>query len=402
MFNPEKFMFATGIENSYPTILLPNGKEKRVDSMEKTCHYENWRTDFNLVKESGIEFLRYGTPYYKVHTGPDQYDWNFTDETFHYMKETGITPIVDLCHFGVPDWIGNFQNPEWPHHFAAYAKAFAKRFPWLRYYTPINEIFIAAKYSAHYGWWNERLTSDRDYVTCIKNLCKANVLAMHAILQAQPKAVFVQSESTEYYHAEEPQCFAFADFLNEKRFLSLDLIYGYPVSVGMYKFLMQNGMEDQEYEWFQNNVIKAPCIMGNDYYHTNEHLVHADGVATGVGEILGYYAITNQYFRRYRLPIMHTETNREEPHAVNWLRKQWCNVYQLKQEGVPIVGFTWYSLIDQKDWDSKLTEDAGIVNELGLFDLNRDIRPVGKEYQKIIQQWQGMLDDESLGMHISY
>ncbi len=35
------FMFATGIENSNPTILLPDGTTKRVDEMEKTGHYKN-------------------------------------------------------------------------------------------------------------------------------------------------------------------------------------------------------------------------------------------------------------------------------------------------------------------------------------------------------------------------
>ena len=45
-----KFMFATGIENSYPTILLPNGTVKRVDEMEKTGHYTHWEKDFDLVK----------------------------------------------------------------------------------------------------------------------------------------------------------------------------------------------------------------------------------------------------------------------------------------------------------------------------------------------------------------
>jgi beta-glucosidase/6-phospho-beta-glucosidase/beta-galactosidase len=58
-----KFMFTTGIENSYPTILLPDGTEKRVDEMEKTGHYERWREDFSLLPEIGIEFLRYGVPY---------------------------------------------------------------------------------------------------------------------------------------------------------------------------------------------------------------------------------------------------------------------------------------------------------------------------------------------------
>jgi hypothetical protein len=28
-----------------------------------------------------------------------------------------IVPVVALCHFGVPDWIGNFQNPDFPELF---------------------------------------------------------------------------------------------------------------------------------------------------------------------------------------------------------------------------------------------------------------------------------------------
>ncbi len=47
-------MFATGIENSYPTIVLPDGSTHRVDEMEKTGHYNNWEQDFGLVKELGI------------------------------------------------------------------------------------------------------------------------------------------------------------------------------------------------------------------------------------------------------------------------------------------------------------------------------------------------------------
>src|SRR5689334_19256270 len=52
-----KFMFATGIENSYPTITLPDGKKKRIDEMEKTGHYKYWQEDLRLVKEMGIEHL---------------------------------------------------------------------------------------------------------------------------------------------------------------------------------------------------------------------------------------------------------------------------------------------------------------------------------------------------------
>lgn len=391
-------MFTTGIENSYPTIKLPNGNTKRVDEMEKTGHYLHWETDFRLLGEVGIEFLRYGPPYYSTHIGPGQYDWSFTDMTFARLKELNVTPLVDLCHFGVPDWLGNFQNSEFPFYFAEYAKAFATRFPDLQLYTPINEIFIAAMFSAQYGWWNECLRSDFSFVTALKNLCKANVMAMHEILKVQPNASFIQSESSEYFHPLNPSAAPLARFLNQKRFLSLDLTYGYPLNVTMYEYLLQNGMTKQEYAWFGENQVKARCIMGNDYYVTNEHMVHPDGTTQAAGEIFGYYVITKQYYNRYKLPIMHTETNIKMPACREWLFKQWANVHRLKHDGVPIVGFTWYSLLHQVDWDSALRDDAGRVNELGLYDLDRKIMPVGEAYRELINQWRDIISEESYGL----
>lgn len=200
MINPF-FMFATGIENSIPTI---DGGRKRVDEMEKCRFYENWRTDFELVREIGTRFLRYGPPLHTTFLGADRYDWSFADETFAGLRECGIIPIVDLCHFGVPDWIGNFQNPDFPELFAGYARAFAERFPWVQLYTPVNEMFICATFSGLYGWWNEQGTTDRTFVTALKHIVKANLLAMGSILEVRPDAIFIQSESSEYFHADTP------------------------------------------------------------------------------------------------------------------------------------------------------------------------------------------------------
>jgi beta-glucosidase/6-phospho-beta-glucosidase/beta-galactosidase len=389
-----EFMFATGIENSYPTIEW-QGETVRQDELAKTKHYERWRDDFGLLQELGIEYLRYGPPYFSTHTGPGKYDWGFTDETFSALRAQKTKLIVDLCHFGLPDWLGNFQNDDWPGLFVEYAQAFARRFPWVRFYTPVNEIFIAATFSAQFGWWNERLKTDKGFVTAIKNLCKANVMAMHAILKERSDAIFVQSESTQYFHLDGPDCEDFARRFNEKRFLSFDLTYGHHVNATIYEYLLDNGMTRDEYHWFLQHHIRSRCVMGNDYYATNENLVHRDGSLTLSGEIFGYYPITHQYFSRYRLPIMHTETNYAEPDAVKWLKKEWANVHRLKQDGVPIVGFTWYSLQDQVDWDTGLREDNGRVNALGLCDLDRNIRPVGHAYKDLIAKWRETLPTES-------
>jgi beta-glucosidase/6-phospho-beta-glucosidase/beta-galactosidase len=400
----QKFIFATGIENSYPVIRGRDGRPTRIDQMEKCRHYEMWREDFRLVRELGIEHLRYGPPYYRVHQGPGKYDWSFVDETFGELRRLGITPITDLCHFGVPDWIGNFQNAEWPELFAEYAGAFAARYPWVRLYTPVNEIFITALFSAQNGWWNERLKTDRAFVTALRNLARANLLAKAAILRAQPEAIFIQSESTEYFHAAEPGAERQAEFYNEKRFLSLDLCYGYDVRGCMYEYLMDNGMPREEYHWLmaRGREVKPYCVMGNDFYVTNEHFISASGQVKPSGEIFGYYVITKQYYDRYHLPVMHTETNLQNAkEAPAWLRKQWENMVRLRADGVPIIGFTWYSLTDQVDWDKTLRYDRGRVNPLGLYDLERKIRPVGEAYKELVSQWRGTLPVESRSLDIN-
>ncbi|MDQ6621791.1 MAG: glycoside hydrolase family 1 protein, partial [Pseudomonadota bacterium] len=69
-------------------------------------------------------------------------------------------------------------------------------------------------------------------------------------------------------------------------------------------------------------------------------------------------------------------------------------------DGVPMVGFTWYSLTDQVDWDSALRADQGNVNPVGLYDLDRKIRPVGEAYKKIIREWGNVLPTNSVCLRV--
>lgn len=379
-----RFMFAVGIECSNPVIA---GGE-RVDELEATGHYKKWETDLTLVRNLGAKYVRYGLPIHRVFKGPGQYDWSFSDQVLNRMRHLGITPILDLVHFGLPDWLGDFQNPDWPSHVRDYARAVAERYPWLRLYTPVNEIYITAQFSAAFGWWNEQLRSDEAFVNNMKHCVKASVLIMRAILDFCPDAIFVFSESTEYVHPGSPDLVPIAQFLNERRFLSLDLLFGHDTSARAYRYLMRSGMTPEEYDWFQHQQdLRTHCIMGTDYYVTNEHVLHPNGRTSASGEIYGYYVITRQYYDRYRIPVMHTETNRVAQHARSWLWKEWMNLLRLREDGVPIIGFTWYGLIDMLDWDSALTRQRGHVNKVGLYSLDRRQRTVGKAYEQLIEQY---------------
>ena len=160
------------------------------------------------------------------------------------------------------------------------------------------------------------------------------------------------------------------------------------MSATVYRYLLHSGMSEAEYLWFMGQrELRAHCIMGTDYYITNEHVLQRDGRSIGAGDVYGYYVITRQYYDRYRIPVMHTETNRTAKYATEWLWKEWMNLLRLREDGVPIVGFTWFGLVDMKDWDTALTKMRGTVNTVGLYTLQRKARKVAKEYRRLVEEY---------------
>jgi beta-glucosidase/6-phospho-beta-glucosidase/beta-galactosidase len=382
------FAFATGIECSNPLVVDVDGKPLRRDLLEECGHYRYWREDLRLVKELGTPCLRYGLPNHRIHLGAGRYDWSFADEVMGEIQRLGITPIVDLLHFGVPDWMGDFQNPDLPTLFAEYAGAVAERYPWVRAYTPVNEVYVAARNSGWDGRWNERLRTEAGFVTALKHLVAANLLADAAILRHRPDAIFIQSESAEYTHHVSVSPAHEVKMGNKLIFLSLDLLYSKSPDADVLMFLQDNGMTRDEFMWFMRTPPVGFQVMGNDYYGHNEKLLLPDGTMMYGEDVLGWYQITLRYYRRYYKPVMHTETSTPHPDMnPRWLWKQWANVLRMRRDGIPVLGFTWYSLTDQVDWDTQLAEKHGRVNACGLYDTERRPRQVAIEYQKLIREF---------------
>jgi beta-glucosidase/6-phospho-beta-glucosidase/beta-galactosidase len=385
------FAFATGIECSNPRVLDPRLGHVRRDLLAECGHYTHWRKDLELVTGLGTRILRYGLPNHLIHPAPGRYDWSFADEALAEIRRLGIAPILDLCHFGVPDWMGDFQNPELPLLLAEYAGAVAQRYPWVRGYTPVNEIYVAARNSGWDGLWNERLKTERGFVTALKHLVAANLLASAAIARHVPNAVIVQSESAEYTHHVVAAPAHAVKLHNKLIFLSLDLLYSKNPDADVLMFCQDNGLTREEFMWFMRTAPSGFQVMGNDYYGHNEKLLLPDGTLMYGEDVLGWYLVTLRYYHRYYRPVMHTETSTPFPELnPRWLWKQWTNVLRMRRDGVPVLGFTWYSLTDHLDWDTQLAEKNGRLNASGLYDLDRNPRPVALEYQKLIREFGGI------------
>ena len=83
----------------------------------------------------------------------------------------------------------------------------------------------------------------------------------------------------------------------------------------MYEYLLKNGMTREEYHWFQENHVQGALRHGQRLLR-DQRAPRAGGRSVAPsGEVFGYYVITHQYYDRYHLPVMHTETNTKDAAA---------------------------------------------------------------------------------------
>jgi beta-glucosidase/6-phospho-beta-glucosidase/beta-galactosidase len=377
------FLFATGIENSYPR--LPDGT--RHDQLEQGGHYERWRDDFGLASSLGVGALRYGPAWYRTNPAPGQYDWSSVDEQMRWLEKSGLVVVADLCHFGTPDWITGFQDVALRVHLAEYAREFARRYSFVSHFTPINETFVAANFSAMMGWWNDCATGKTSFARAIANVSIAHELAVEAILAERPNATIVQVESIERFSPADDSAEAIrqAEFWNAARFAALDLTTGRTPASPMLALLTEAGMTTADFAFLREPRARGQRWLGVDYYVTSEQLVDDRGRKRPSRDRVGLAALGCEYYDRYRVPLFISETSRVASRAVDWLDEQWDETKALMADGVPVRGFTWFPLGDVIDWRHALRVKRGDVDPIGLYSLDREARSVAAAYRALIR-----------------
>lgn len=375
------FVLATGIECSAPVV----AGGLRHDQLLATGHWTRFAEDARLVRALGIPFLRYGIPFHVVAREPGRLDWEWTDRALEELREQGIAPIADLLHFGVPDDLAGIGDPRLAGRYLAFVEAFVERYPWVRWFTPVNEPLVTAMFSGRRGYWNERGTSDETFVRALDSVLECAVRGAAVIRQAHPEAVIVQSDGCETFRPAAGDAAAEAQLRSEQAFLGFDLTLGRLPEPAVLDWLGRSGMDERRVAWFMEHAAEPPFIVGLDYYHGNEWLVRGDGTAVPDPAPLGFGGVAGRWLDRYGLPVMLAETNMVSERAVAWMDACWEDAMRLRAQGRPLVGFCWYSLTDQVDWDIALREFRGRVNPLGLVDLSRRLRPAGRRYAELAE-----------------
>jgi dTDP-4-dehydrorhamnose reductase len=367
---------------------------------QETGHLDR-SADLDAIAALGIRTVRYPVIWEMVAPeDPDVCDWSWTDERFARLRELDIDPIAGLVHHGSGPRYTSLLDPAFPDLLARHAERVARRYPWVTLFTPVNEPLTTARFSGLYGHWYPH---GRDYPTflrCLVTECRATVLAMRAIRDVIPGARLVQTEDLGKVWST-PKLQYQADFENQRRWLSLDLLCGMiDQAHPWHAVFVANGIDEEELAFFLAGD-GAPDIIGINHYPTSEryldeaqerypacfhggnHLhpregatrtdTYADVEALRMdlpAEELGPKARLREAWERYGRPIVVTEahhgSSREE--QVRWLLEVWRGVEELRAEGADIRAVTVWSLFGAVDWNSLLVARNRFY-EPGAFDV---------------------------------
>jgi len=378
------FAWAVGEEGSDPWVEGRDGRPVRHDQFAASGHYERLECDLADVAELGIGIVRYGMPWRRSELAPGRYDWSLWDRALAACERAGLEPIVDFCHFGLPDHYAGFADPAWVEGFVRYVDAFLARYRAPRWFTPVNEPGITALMSGLLGNWNDRLRSRGDWVRILAHVCLANLEAL-ARVRADRGGAWIGAEG---FGVPVAVAAGQEEAVEERRaleWLVWDLQLGVaPPPAGERELAaLPDGLRAR----IAGLATREHVVAGHDFYPVSLAPIGGPAPAWTVEERVELYAEeARRWYARYGVPFWVAETsNLSLPleQQVPWLRALVARLERLRAEALPVRGLCWYSRGDQYDWQTALVHPVGAVTEVGLFDPSRKARPVARELARL-------------------
>lgn len=360
------------------------------DQLNISKHYTR-EDDIRLIAELGITTLRY--PFLWERHEPRfncTIDWTYQEGILRKLDSYGITPIAGLLHHGSGPAYTNLLDDKFPEFFALYAGKVARQFPFLQYYTPINEPLTTARFSGLYGHWYPHHRKDVNFAKMLLNQVKGTVLAMKEIRKVNPGARLLQTEDLSKTYSTGSLNYQ-AAFENERRWVTYDLLCG-KLQPGdpMWNYFIRLGINKKTLDFFNENVT-SPDIMGFNYYITSERFLDenltgypdctrggneiqeysdVEAVRVNHGFSSGLRVLLEEASARFGLPMAITEAHincgRED--QLRWLNEIFNTCSEALQSGLDIRAITFWSLFGAYGWNDLVTGKR-MEYEPGAYDL---------------------------------
>lgn len=363
------------------------------DQLHASGHHQR-DADIAAIAGLGLRAVRYPVLWERTEPAPGRPDFAWADRRLALLQAHGLAAIVGLVHHGSGPAHTHLLDPQFPRLLARYAGAVARRYPWIELYTPVNEPLTTARFSGLYGHWYPHHRSDGSFCRALVQQCRATQLAMREIRRVQPRARLLHTEDLGATFST-PALLYQAEFENERRFLSTDLLCGrvdrhHPLR----DYLTDAGITDAELAALGDEP--PPDLLGVNHYITSVRFLddrvehYPDALVGGNGRhryadveavrvcaegFLEPHELLAELWARYRLPIAITEAHLacDPDEQVRWFDELWRAARRCRESGIDVRAVTAWSLLGAFDWHCLVTQRTGYY-EPGAFDV-RDGTP---------------------------
>jgi beta-glucosidase len=371
-------------------------------------HYRRFRQDFDLARALGHNCHRLSIEWSRIEPREGIYSHEAIQhyrDVLEALRDRGIEPLVTLHHFTLPQWLardGGWQNPRTIAHFSRYTALIVRAYGDLvRRWITINEpvAYVYKSYIA--GEWPPGI---RDYGAAgrvLRNLLHAHVAAYQELHARQPEAQVSVAQHAMAFTPCNPRSHLdrfsasargylfnhlFVDALHRGVARVPGLLWEKLPRTRTLDFL---GVNYYTRDFVHNTGLNLPGIVGGACGRDHGHLmgkrnrlgweVYPEGLGTMMEE-----------YHRYRLPILITEngiaaTSDADRWAFIYLHL-WQTVRAIGS-GVPVIGYVYWSLIDNFEWAEGFAPRFGLV-EVDYSTQERRVRPSARMFQAVIKRGQ--------------
>ncbi len=384
----------------------------------ETCHvacdhYHRYKEDVGIMKELGLKSYRFSVSWCRVM--PEKGDVNPKGLAFYKnlvaeLKAASIEPLITLYHWDMPLWVhkeGGWKSPKIIDYYLEYVRTVVEALSedvqyWMTFNEPQCFIMLSYVMGKHAPFQHDVFT----FRNHLRHMLLAHGKAVQLIREtAKRKPIIgIAMAASTYIPGSEDE--ARLKDAAVKSFESTvgegsNSLYCDPIALGKTGKMLKRKLSADDLK-----IISEPIdFIGVNVYQPSNGMIdkkryHTDALPkTMLGWVIDgrcLYWTIRQYWERYHIPIMVTENGMANPDAVgedgsvhDSIRSDFLddfigNVKRAVEEGIPVLGYQHWSIMDNFEWTEGYAPRFGLVH-VDYETQKRTIKDSGYHYAEIIK-----------------
>ncbi|MCK9430485.1 MAG: glycoside hydrolase family 1 protein [Candidatus Omnitrophica bacterium] len=353
-------------------------------------HYELFREDFAIAKELGHNCHRFSIEWSRI----EPQEGKFQDsEIQHYhkviteLRNLGMEPVVTLHHFTNPLWFsqkGGWTKFKLQRYFLRFVEKMVREFSGeVKFWITINEPLVYSSHAYLLGCWPPQERSLLKTVKVTLNMAQAHIKAyslIHKIYQDKALArpmVSIAANLQAFELCRPTLKNKLAVYLRHK------LYNLYFIEI----LLRKKTLDYIGVNYYSRNLVDVESwgivhLLADTCKH-NHHPLRKNSLGWDIYP-QGLYKLLVS-LKKYNLPVFITENGictEDDDLKWDYIREHLGQVYKAREEGVNVLGYIYWSLIDNFEWAEGFAPRFGLVN-VDYQNQRRTIRPSAKKLSEV-------------------